>query len=522
MLSQWAFALVASLILVGILVLVLRSIPAKIRMHPLCWLIELAVLPIAISYAAAYIIAVLDLAETDIWYRRVQEVRGVLLAVIFAYLANRTLTLFVWNGPLQRYTGALPGIVRNLLALFIYLVAVYVILAYVFEQPVTGLLVSSGIALGVLGLAFQSTLSDIIAGISIAIERPFEVGDWIESESGICGKVQMIDWRATTLRTISNTTHVVPNNKIANTSIHNLSRPGPTYCLKVFVSVSAEIPPWEVSNLLLEAAIAAPLVADTPPPIVRIFDAQRRPIQYLALLHCADYEDHPEVRESFLHNAWKLLERAGVEFATDTRQIEVKRSPALNFQESTPALAFGNVELFAPLTADEKDYLLSAGATQELPQGMPIVRRGEEGQSFFVILSGQVRVFLPPEGDGGQELELAKLGAGSYFGEMSLLTGEERSASVSAHTRTRILEVPKSSMATVLGNRPELAEELASNMAQRKLATEGATSDRHDKGFSEKLAATTRELVQRIHSFFREDSRARQVNDNRLPVAGSE
>lgn len=499
--------------------LALRSIPDSVRMNPFFWLAELAVLPIAISYFALSITVAFELVETDIWFNRVKEVRGVLLTVVFAYLANRALTLFVWQGPLRRYTESVPGIVPNLLALFIYLVAVYVILAFVFKQPVTGLLVSSGIALGVLGLAFQSTLSDFIAGILLAIERPYGVGDWIETESGICGKVEIIDWRATTLRTLSNTTHVIPNNQITNSSIHNISRPGPTYCLKVYVSVSADIPPWEVSNLLLEAAIAAAPVADTPPPIVRIYDAQRRPMQYLALLHCADYEGHPEARESFLHNAWERLEQAGVEFATDTRQIEFKRAPPLEFSKPAPADALANVELFNPLTKEEKNHLLTTSVIQELPQGEPIVRRGEKGQSFFVIVSGLVRVFLPPEGNGARELELAKLGAGSYFGEMSLLTGEMRSASISAHTRTRILEIPKSSMATILSCRPELAEELASNMAARKLATEGVASDRDGNGFADRLARTTRDLVQRIQSFFREDTKTHEESRNRVSVS---
>jgi small-conductance mechanosensitive channel len=224
LLSQWAFALLAGCLGFAFLFLALRSIPSRIRDKRLFWLVELAVLPLVVTFAAAVPIALFDLAEPNIWHGRVEEVKGVLQALVFAYLANRALTLFVWQGALRRYADTLPGIVRNLCAFFIYLVAVYAILAYVFEQPVTGLLVSSGIALGVLGLAFQSTLTDIITGIAMTIERPFGVGDWVEFEAGICGKVESIDWRATRLRTISNTTHVIPNNKIAIGIGRNFSR----------------------------------------------------------------------------------------------------------------------------------------------------------------------------------------------------------------------------------------------------------------------------------------------------------
>ncbi len=504
LLSQWAFALLAGCFAFAVLSVALRAIPSALRDNRFFWLAELIILPLAITYLAALAIAVFGLAETSVWHSRVHEVKGVLQALIFAHLANRALTLFVWQGPLQRYTSSLPGILRNLLTFFIYLAAVYAILAYVFEQPVTGLLVSSGIALGVLGLAFQSTLTDIISGISLAIERPFAVGDWIESDAGICGKVELIDWRATTLRTISNTTHVIPNNKIANTTIHNLSRPGPTYCLKVYVSVSAELPPWKVSRLLLEAAIAAPDVCETPAPIVRMADAEQRPVRYLALLHCADYGDHPVARESFLQNAWRLLDEAGAEFAANTQQLEVRRSREVDFKDPADDVSISGVELFNPLNLIEKKSLIDAGTVHELPAEAQIVRYGEEGHSFFVVLSGMVRIFRPADDDKGPPLELARLGTGSYFGEMSLLTGERRSASVSAHTRARVLEIPKTAMAPILSQRPDLAEDLARIMAQRKLATEGAVGEGDGKGFAQRLTESTRELVQRIQLFFKD------------------
>ncbi len=502
--SQWAFALLVGCLGFLALYILLCSIPSIIRDKRWFWLLEIAVLPLAVTFLASLPIALFDLSESDVWFNRVHEVKGVLLALVFAYIGTRALNLFVWQGVLRRYASTLPGIVRNLVAFFVYLAAVYAILAYVFEQPVTGLLVSSGIALGVLGLAFQSTLTDIITGVALAIERPFGVGDWIETDDGMLGEVESIDWRATSLKTLSNTTHVIPNNKIANTSIHNLSRPGPTYCIKVHVRVTADIPPWEVSRLLLEAAIAAPEVAETPAPIVRLADAEHRPLRYLALIHCTDYGNHPAVRASFLHHAWRLLNDAGAQIAADTQQIDFQWARKLEYQGPTDANALNDVELLRPLRAEERKRLLMAGTTHEFPENVPIVELGDEGQSFFAVLSGIVRIFLPADETRTADLELARLGAGSYFGEMSLLTGEKRSASISSHTRARILEIPKRAMAQVLDARPELADELAQIMAERKLATEGALRDSDEMGFADRLAQTTRELLQRMQSFFGE------------------
>ncbi len=500
LLSQWVLAFFVGLMVFVVLVVALKSFPAAVRETRLFWVAEACVLPFAILYVSVVVGAVFGLQPPDVWFSRLQEVKGVVLTLVIAYLVNRALTLFVWEGILHGYAATVPGIVRNLASFFIYLTGFYGILAFVFEQPVTGLLVSSGIAFGILGLAFQSTLTDIISGIAIAIERPFGVGDWIETDDDVCGKVVSIDWRATMLRTLSDTTHVIPNNKIANTPIHNLSKPGPTYCLKVFVSISADLPPWEVRGLLVDAALAATGVENTPAPIVRLADGERRPVRYVALIHCSDYGAHPAVRESFLFEAWRRLGAAGAEIAADTQQIDFRWAPKREFKAAASVKAIENVPLLAPLTNDERRLLFDSGSIDDYPERGLIVNAGEEGDSFFVILNGMVRVFQPAH-DGQPEVEYARLLAGSFFGEMSLLTGERRSASVAAHTRTRVLEIPKSAMVQVLSVRPALAEQLAQIMAERKLANELAAEDLHEDSFTDRLAATTREFVTRITGF---------------------
>ncbi|MEM1198773.1 MAG: cyclic nucleotide-binding domain-containing protein, partial [Pseudomonadota bacterium] len=203
-------------------------------------------------------------------------------------------------------------------------------------------------------------------------------------------------------------------------------------------------------------------------------------------------------------NAWRLLDEAGAEIAPNTQQVEFKRSSKLNFEDTGERVSVNGVELFNPLNEAEKQSLIDAGTVHELPEAEPIVRYNDEGQSFFVVLSGMVRVFRPVNDKDGPEVELARLCTGSYFGEMSLLTGERRSASVSAHTKARVLEIPKSAMAPILLQRPSLAEDLARIMAQRKLSTESAISDGDGKSFADRLSESTRELVQRIQKFFKE------------------
>jgi CRP-like cAMP-binding protein len=157
------------------------------------------------------------------------------------------------------------------------------------------------------------------------------------------------------------------------------------------------------------------------------------------------------------------------------------------------------IELFAPLSQQERQSLLKAGTTHDLQPGAKIVQTGEHGDSLYVILSGLVRVYRDME--GGQPLELARLGAGACFGEMSLLTGERRSANVSAHTAVKLLEIPKRALMLIIAHRPTLAEQLASIMAQRKLANERAIENRSPQSFGALLNETALAMAKRIREF---------------------
>ena len=177
-----------------------------------------------------------------------------------AHLLNRAITLFIWEGLLSRKSQAVPRIVWNVINVFVYVAAVYIILSYIFNQPMTGLIVSSGIVVGVLGLSFQPILGDVIAGIGLTIERPFSAGEWIELENGVIGEVVSTDWRATEIVTLKNTTHVIPNSKLSSASIHNYDRPSNFYSFWFFTTVSRSISPELVKRLLLEASLKANLI----------------------------------------------------------------------------------------------------------------------------------------------------------------------------------------------------------------------------------------------------------------------
>src|SRR5215471_4555890 len=106
-------------------------------------------------------------------------------------------------------------LLQDLLAGLIYLASVFAIIGYVFDLPVQGLLATSGAIAIILGLALQSTLSDVFSGIVLNFSRPYRPGDWISIDGSTDGRVIEMNWRATHVLAGKSDLAIVPNSTIA-------------------------------------------------------------------------------------------------------------------------------------------------------------------------------------------------------------------------------------------------------------------------------------------------------------------
>ena len=481
-------------------VLLINRIPKDLRTARPFWFAEVVIAFFITYLLAAALGAGLDALGVSHNGGEVSPIFSVPPILITAYLFNRAMRVFLWEGGPLAGSLVVPKIVWNIVDVLAYVAAVYAILAFIFDQPMTGFIVSSGVVVGVVGLAFQPILGDVIAGIGLTIERPFSTGDWIELEDGSMGEVINIDWRATEIKTWNNTVHVVPNGKLASATIHNYDRPDGVYGYWFYVTVARSVPPALVKRLLLEAALKSDLILDEPSPVIRVAESDTMPMRYLVFLHCENYRLNFVATDQFLLNAWGLFTKAGFNFAAAPKDLEVRRGEPHEASELEASLLLKEVSLLSPLEDEERQQLAHDGVHHHYSPGDTIIAAGEEGGSMFIILSGMVLV--QTQLDDGRVLDLARLGTYDYFGEMSLLTGEPRSASVVAHTECQVLEVAKHSLEPLFGRRPELAEEIGRIMAERKLKSEIMTAESKKVSVGDRLRDYTEAFARSIRSFF--------------------
>jgi CRP-like cAMP-binding protein len=357
----------------------------------------------------------------------------------------------------HRPSERFPAIVQDFAVLAIFAVVGILLLR---EQ----LLMTSAVGAVVVGFALQDTLGNLFAGLAIQIEKPFRVGQWIQV-SGRDGEVQEITWRATKLRTKDGEFLVVPNSIVSKEPVLNYSEPTIANSVSVDVGASYLTPPNEVKAAIREAIANAPLAIRAPEPKVLVHGFGDSAINYTAYFWVNDYGFEREARDQVRTNIWYEFRRRNIEIPWPI-QIQYERTEEPVWSErhvDAAADSLSHIDLFAPLSSESRHALARASRHHLFAAGEPIVRQDATGDSMFVILRGRVRVALEPSGQ-----EVAVIPAGGFFGEMSMLTGDPRTATVKAIDDATVLEISAVEFRTLALANPTLLDHVTSVISTRR------------------------------------------------------
>jgi len=423
-----------------------------------------------------------------------------LLWLLGAYFIQQALSLFFWNGSyLKRHNTAPPGLLISLVSGALYLIAVYGILTVVFKQAMTGFLVSSSIVAAVLGLAMQDSLADIIAGIAISIEKPFRIGDWIETADGTRGEVVDVNWRATQLMSSNSSLFIIPNAKISNALIHNYSLPDRFYSYYTYIYVPVAISPVLVRRVLLEACVASEKVLNVPAPVVRVNEAGAS-FKYMINVHFETYPAHFAGKDDLLLNIWIKCAHHGITPSSEANEVVVRKGTTPKVSGLSPEELLSQTALFGGLSSEDRQNLIGQMHVQTAAAGTVIFEQGSTGSSLYIIATGMVRIEITFSNK--TKNVVSTLGAGDYFGEMSLLANVARSATVIAHTECQLLELRRSALRPIFAQNPELIKSIARSVTERRMYNQQMADNLTEEDFAGKLNALAAKLVSRMSRIF--------------------
>lgn len=396
------------------------------------------------------------------------------LCELFMLLASvgNSLFLIVIRAVLAKRLGfPVPRIVQDIIQIGVYIAVALITLRAAGVEP-SSLLATSALLTAVIGLSLQDTLGNMFAGLAIQAERPFEVGDWIQYDQTQenVGEVTEINWRATKLITQDRVVITVPNGALAKSSIRNFSRPESITRRTAIIHAPYNVSPDRVQQALLRAAQDAPGVLAIPPVTVITLAFTERGVEYGVRFFIDNFRDRDPIMSAVYDRLWYAMARLNVSIPVPRRHIEIEQlshEARLRAAEQAADRRLRTLEQVDFLQALPRELLaeLARGAeTRVYAPGEYIIHQGETGEEMFIIDSGQVGVVLERKAN---EQHVAVLGHGQCFGEMSLMTGEPRKASIRAITETAVLVVDKTTFKALLDKNDGVLEDISEILADR-------------------------------------------------------
>jgi small-conductance mechanosensitive channel len=400
---------------------------------------------------------VLDMAASP---RSVQSMGWSRLAAAFALILVSwgliRLTLDAADLAARRSRAHFSTILKDLLMASLYGLVVLAVLREDFSVDPTPLLASTAVIAVVVGLALQESLGNVFSGLTLQVGKPFAPGDWVRSGNHT-GRVQGIGWRSTAVITRANEKLEIPNTALAKDILVNYSNG--IVGDEISIGLSYDAPPNYVREVILEALRDAPGMLQHPPPDVLTWEYGDFAIRYRVKYWLADYAEVERVRDTVNTSLWYALRRKSIEIPYPVRTFRIRSESmdgagAAQFEREIMA-ELRRVDFLRDLSEEELRMLLPSVTLLKFGAGEVIVREGDQGDSLFIIRDGTVEVVAASS--DGKPVHIRDLKPPAFFGEIALMTGEPRSATIRARTDAELLELNRDGFTELFKAHPETA-----------------------------------------------------------------
>jgi len=456
--------------------------------------------PVLLAFAVLGSVALLSaLGVSTIDVKQNRNYGALALGIAWALVLTRLLDYLFFDVAfrLRRKTAA-PALLRQIVGLLVFGLCVAILVKLILPDVSLGaVLTTSAIITAVIGLALQDTLGNLFAGLALHLEKTVQVGDLVRYGE-THGLVEELSWRAIKLRALEGNLLLIPNSVAGREQLQIFPRPGRPIARVLDVGLEYDASPEAAKAALRSAVEGVRGVAASPEPVVYLKSFDASSVAYQVRYWLEDYASFLEVDSEVRERVWYALKRAGLDIAYPVIRQRQYAAGRLEVPSPRPgiAAAIDAAALFAPLSPEQRQRLVDSSHERLYAPEEMIVREGDRSSSMFLIETGSVAISI--RGAAGEDRKLTVLQAGAAFGEISLLTGEPRTATVRAETETRLVEIDKESLAPILREHPALVQALEATMESR---LEHAAGE-YDASRAARKAEEPLTLADRIARFF--------------------
>ena len=423
---------------------------------------------------------------------------GALIALAWAISGTAGLVLFDLVG--RRF--AVPKILRDLSVTIASAVAMVMLLSRSGVNFLS-IITTSAVLTAVIGLALQDTLGNLLSGVAMQLESSIAIGDWIRVDERPIGRVLELRWRSTVIRTKNDDLVIIPNGLFSKGVITVFNKEGLENRRWVFFNVHLRHPPNQVNQIVRDALVGTPNVSTRTPPDSITWRYHESWLEYAVRYRLVDYLPDDSTDSEVRKRIWYALHRESIEMPYPginvfmTEMSAARAATKADRERGRRLELLQRVGILRPLDDGARAAIADGLHHTVYGVGEVIMRAGEPGDSLYVIRAGKVSVRL---GFDGLEKEVAELGEGDFFGEMSLLTGDPRRATVVAKSDAECYVIDRALFQQILRNNAALADEIGRLLSERemknKIEREGLSAEAARKSTDHQA------LLHRIRSFF--------------------
>jgi CRP-like cAMP-binding protein len=365
-------------------------------------------------------------------------------------LSGVNATLFQ-GAPEGTWRKRAPSIFIDVARFVLIAVGLAIIFSYIWGVHIRGLFTALGVTSIVIGLTLQNSVGQIISGLLMLFEQPFQLGDWIETPTAR-GRVVEVNWRAVHIDTATGL-QITPNSVLAVASFTNLSRPPGAYKIKITTVFSVGDPPDRVCAMLSRVAGELP----QRKPEGRPSSLPLGGLEYSTSIPLKSPADDGPAKSTFLRWVWYAARREGLHLDEADDAF------------AAPELVEGAVrEVVAPtlrLDADDRQELAGHATLVRYGADEPIQHVGDVPPRLQFVVSGRVR--LTATTDDGSVVPVTTLHAGSFLGQTTL-TRQPVLADAHAVGEVTVVQIGREQVELLLQRKPVLLQEFGRLIDERR------------------------------------------------------
>lgn len=396
------------------------------------------------------------LVETLFWIFLLYSIISLINAVLFAGKKDE-----------NSWQARIPKLFRDLARFILVLMGTALVLSFVWDIDLAGLITALGVGSIVLGFALQDSIGSIFSGIMLLFERPFHVGDWLKVGE-ISGQVTDMNWRSVHIETEERYLVVLPHLYLAKEVIHNYSRPFLVHEHEIQMRFSFDHPPNLVKQVLKAAALSTPGVLSDPAPEIETKDYAEYGILYNVVIYMKDFGERDNISDEFRTRVWYAAKRYNLRIPYPTREVYQVDTARQDTVASEFTKNLQSMPVLIGMESESLESIAQGAILHNFAAGEVVIKEGDRVKALHLIIAGKAALSVTDE--LGKNQEILTIERGEFFGETAMFTGEPSKVTITAVEDLEVILIYAEMANMMVERQPSLAREIGQVMEARRKA----------------------------------------------------